>query len=478
MKKYNVYTKGNYFVVVQDGEYFYGFRKEVLVDKNNTDKATYKFINVKDFDSSISINLSQLLKENNSAYTESEFDTFYTENTGNFNGGGTAPTDYIKIVPKFIYIREPSDFPDAISTVRNLLDDTTYFIADNIDLNGDRLVGGANTTIIGGSSENSTLTSTGLGVGIPLLSSIYTTPIRHIAFKDVDTAISFDGTTNPSDMALDWTGVNFVNIPNIGAVKKATNFIFDKGAFLNSKGLKFDGTNGTLGFGNCLFSGDGLTGNILEILPTCVLTRRFRIIYSSLVSFGSTIGIKVSASATIPSEGYILDTVNFSGGGTYLSGVIDNGDNKTLFNNCRGIVNTDPNSQYYMNGNLTTTPITTIGVPVKILGTTISSTTTQKFTNTNNRATYVGATSQIFKIVATLSLESGNNNQIGCYIAKNGIILPESEVYGTTNGAGRAENIVIQTKTTLTLNDYIEIFCENETTTNSVLVTDLNVITD
>jgi hypothetical protein len=386
--------------------------------------------------------------------------------------------NFIKTVAYFIFIREPSDFPDAIATVRTLADYTTYFIANNIDLTGDRLVGGENTAIIAGSSENSTLTSTGLGAGIPLLSSIYSTPIRDIAFKNVDTAISFDGTSNPNDMALDWTGVNFLNVPNIGTIKKATNFIFDKGAFLNSKGMKFDGTNGTVGFGNCFFSGDGLAGNILEILPTCTLSRRFRIIYSSLVSFGSTIGIKVSTSANIPSEGYILDTVNFSGGGTYLNGVIDNGDNKTLFNNCRGIVNTDPNSQYYMNGNLTTTPITTIGVPVKFLGATSSSSTTQKFTNTNNRATYIGATSQIFKIVATLSLQSGNNNQIGCYIAKNGVILPESEVHGTTNGAGRAENIVIQTKVNLTLNDYIEIFVENETTTNNVLVTDLNVITD
>lgn len=385
---------------------------------------------------------------------------------------------FIKTVPKFVYVRDLNDLPNATSTVRTLLSDTTYFIADNIDLNGDRLVGSSNTTIIGGSSENSTLTSTGLGIGVPLLSSIYTTPIRHIAFKDVHTAIYFDGTSNPNDMALDWTGVNFLNVPEIGTVKKAVNFIFDKGAFLNSKGLKFDGAVGTIGLGNCLFSADGLTGSIIEILSTCIISRRFRMIYSSMVSFTDTIGIKASISATIPNEGYILDTVNFSGGGTYLSGVVDNGDNKTLFNNCRGVLNTDPNSQYYMNSNPTPTVLTTIGVPVKVLGTTTSSNTTQKFINTNNRATYVGATSQIFKVSATLSLESGNNNQVGCYIAKNGVILPESEVYSTTNGAGKAENILVQTKTNLTLNDYIEIFVENETALNNITVTDLNAIID
>lgn len=385
---------------------------------------------------------------------------------------------FIATIPKFIYVRNINDFPNAVSGVRTLLPDTTYFITDTIDLNGDRLVGSSNTTILGASSENSILTSTGLGVGVPLLSSIYTTPIRHIAINDVDTAVNFDGTSNPSDMALDWTGVNFVNVPNVGTIKKASNFIFDKGAFLNSKGISFDGTIGTLAFGNCLFNGDGLLGNILKIESTCSITRRFRIIYSSIIAFGSTTGINVSVSATIPNEGYILDTVNFSGGGTYLSGVIDNGDNKTLFDKCRGIINTNPNSQYYMNGNLTTTVVGSIGVPVKILGTTSNSSLTQKFTDTNNRATYIGAISQVFKVVATLSVESGNNNQIGCYIAKNGTILPESEVYGTTSGAGRAENIVIQTKVNLSTNDYIEIFVENETALNNILVTDLNVIVD
>lgn len=368
-----------------------------------------------------------------------------------------------------------SDFPEPISNVITLEDNVTYFIANTIDLNGARLVGGANTVITGGSSENSILTSTGLGVGVPLLSSIYTTPIRHISFNDVDTAISFDGSTNPNEMALDWTGVNFVNVPNVGLVKDASNFIFDKGAFLNSKGLSFDGTIGTVGFGNSLFRGDGLAGDLLRIESTCTITRRFRIIYSSVIAFGSTTGLNVNVSATIPVESYILDTVNFSGGSTYLSGVTVT-DNKTLFVNCKGIANSEEISQYYMNGNATATTIASVGVAVKVAGTTTSSSLTQKFTNTDNRATYIGSLTRFFKVTSTLSLESGNNNQVGVYIAKNGTLINESEVYGTTSGSGRAENIVVQTLVQLSENDYIEIFVENDSATNNITVTDLNVI--
>jgi hypothetical protein len=375
----------------------------------------------------------------------------------------------------FVLVDDISNLPNAVAGVITLEDNYTYYITSTIDLLGNRLVGGSNTTILGSSSENSILTSTGLGVGVPLLTSIYTTPIRNICFKDVDTSIDFDGATNPNNMDLDWTGVNFVNVPNIGVVKDASNFIFDKGEFLNSKGLSFDGNIETVGFGNSLFSGDGLAGNLLELLSTCTITRRFRTIYSSVVAFGSTTGINVNVSATIPTESYILDTINFSGGGTYLSGV-DVTDNKTLFVNCKGVQNSAEISEYFMNGNITQTVVASTSVAYKVLGTTTSSTITQKFTNTNNRATYVGSITRAFLITATISFESGNNNQIGCYIAKNGSISLDSEVYGTTSGTGRAENVTIQTLVELSENDYIEIFVENESSITNILVTNLNVI--
>lgn len=381
----------------------------------------------------------------------------------------------VKKIPKFKFVRRLLDLPNAISNVITLEADVTYFITDTIDLLGARLVGSANTTIIGGSSENSILTSTGLGVGVPLLSSIYTTPIRNIAINDVDTAFNFDGATNPNDMALDWTGVNFLNVPNIGLIKDASNFIFDKGAFLNSKGLRFDGTIGTVGFGNSLFTGDGSVGNIITIEPTCIITRRFRIIYSSVVAFGSTVGLNVSESATIPVQAYILDTVNFSGGSTYISGVGVT-DNKTLFINCIGVKNTREISQYYMSGNATPTVVSSVSTLYKVLGTTISAPLTQKFINTNNRATYIGALANLFKITATISLLSGNTNQISVYVAKNGIVIPESEVSGTASGTGKSENIVVQSLVELEQNDYIEIFVENDTSVTDITVTELNVI--
>lgn len=373
----------------------------------------------------------------------------------------------------YIFVADINDFPTPVNSVITLQDDVTYFITNTIDLNGNRLVGGSNTTILGASSEVSILTSTGLGSGIALFTSNYTTPIRHISFNNVDTALFIDG--NGNSAALDWTGVNFVNVPNVGIVKNFTNLILNKCAFLNSKGLTLDGTFDTFAAETSLFSGDGFSGNIITIPSTATVTRRIRIIYSSIIAFGSTIGLNVSETASILNETYILDTVNFSGGGTYLAG-LQYTDNKAFFLNCKGINNSSEISQYYMNGNATTTVISAINTPVKVLGTTTNGPITQKFVNTDNRATYVGSLTRLFKVTSTLSAESGNNNQVGVYIAKNGTVLDESEVYGTTGGNGRYENIVVQTLVELQTNDYIEIYVENSTGVNNILVTDLNTI--
>jgi hypothetical protein len=373
-----------------------------------------------------------------------------------------------------VFVNDKTDLPTAVSNVITLGDNVTYYFTTTVDLTGDRLVGGENTVILGSSSENSRIKSTGLGVGVPLFYTEWTTPIRHVTFQDVDTALHIVGTVNPP-VALDWTGVNYLNVPNIGLIDTCDNWIYSKGAILNSQNLQFSGTVGTVGVDNSIFVGTGSSGNILDILSTCTITRRFRLIYSSMVVFGATVGINVDASATIPTEGYILDTINFSAGGTYLSGVSYT-DNKTRFVNSKGIENTAEIGNLYMLNNATATVISGSGVPTKVLGTTTANAINQKFSHSDNRLTYTGGLIRDFQVSVTTSLTSGNNNVIGVYVAKNGTILTESEMYGTTSSAGRAESISCQTILEMEENDYIEIWVENNTATQNITVEYMNVI--
>lgn len=377
--------------------------------------------------------------------------------------------------PNFVFVKTKNDFPAAVSGVITLVDNVTYFITTVVDLTGDRLVCGNNTTIIGGSSENCSLKSTGLDSATALITSVYSIPMRNIAITH-GTALNLDATGN-STAAIDWFGVNFVNCASVGTIKSYSNFIMSDSALLNSANMTFDGTMGTIGFQQCLFS--GIAGQTsLNFPSTLTVTRRIRVIYSSFVAFGGATAINVSTSAVIPVESYILDTINFSGGATYIAGV-QHDDNKALFQNCKNISNTAEVGQMYFTNNATQNTIATTGVFEKIEGTTTASPQTEKFSHINNRLTYTGGITREFVVTASCSAQAITTNAttITVRIAKNGVTIAESESQATTSATGRNENFYCQALTELAQNDFIELFIANQTNANNLLVTELNVLT-
>jgi len=380
----------------------------------------------------------------------------------------------ITISSHIIFVNSKTDFPAPVSGVITLQANKTYIVTTSIDLLGDRLVTSGVCNLFGLSSEVSFLTSNGLGAGIPLLTSEYTTVLENITINDVDTAVSIDGTSRI--VALDWENVNFLNVPNVGIIDSSENFIYETGAFLNSKGLKFTGTIGTVGVFNSLFSGDGVSGNIIELDANCIVNRRFRIIYSSIIAFSNTTGIHVNISATIPIEGYILDTVNFSGGGTYLSG-IDETSNDSLFTNCVGINNTFVNGQMYMQANATATTISNTTDFFKVAGTTTPSADNSKYTSTNNRLTNDAVIERKYLVICNLSFNSGATNvcEFGFFDSRVNDVRIPSRTKSTANAGGRAENISFQCVINHSQGDYIEVWAKNTSATTNITVTEMNV---
>lgn len=379
-------------------------------------------------------------------------------------------------IGELVFVQRPSDFPAAVAGVRTLESGTAYFLTGDIDLAGDRL---ANTegaaAILGTSSETASLTSAGLGAGVALITATKTLRLQNITIKDVGTGVDIDG---DSTLALDWDAVNFRDVTAVGEIGTVGNFILTDSAFLSSQGLRVTGTLGTLGISDSLLQGDGTTADdVLEIAATATITRRFRVQTSSVIASGSTSGLNVSASATIPDESYILDTVNFSGGGTYLTG-LDYTSNKALFSKCDGVVNTAVVGNYYMRNNATATTIATINTPVKVAGTTTANSLNQKFSHSSNRLTYDGAFEDTFRAQAVATVTGSANKVFGFYGAVNGVVDSNSEMYATTNAGGRAESIVIQGVFTLAPGDYIEVWIENTTDTSNLTVEFLNLIVE
>lgn len=374
----------------------------------------------------------------------------------------------------YYLISSLSDLPQQMGGVITLEDYATYHFLGYVDIEGNRLVGGVNTVILGSSSENSRLSSTGLALGSPLISSEWTLPIRHITL-DAPTILNLDATGN-ADQALDWYGVNLVNSSDIGVIKNYGNFVASSMAFIGSSGLSFEGTFGTISFSESIFITDG-NGTIINIPSSTVITRRFRVTLSAIIAFGSAVGFTVDVGATIPVEGYILVYCDFSGGGTYTSGIQYN-DNRARWSENRGVTNSAATTGMFMHGNATATSIGATGVPVKISGNTTINDITQRFSHSANRLTYTGETERVFKVTTILSLTSGNSHQIGVYIAKNGAVIDSSETYITTSASGRLENGTCHVLVSLNTGDYIENFVENNTSTTNVTVSDLHTLVE
>ena len=111
----------------------------------------------------------------------------------------------------------------------------------------------------------------------------------------------------------------------------------------------------------------------------------------------------------------------------------------------------------------------------------LNTTTTQGFSrdglvHSNNRITWTGTTTRVFKVEGIVSVESGNNNQIHVGFYKNDALWPCSEQEVTTSGTGKASNIAFHCLLELAQNDFIEVWVKNATGTNDVTLDNVNVI--
>jgi hypothetical protein len=300
--------------------------------------------------------------------------------------------------------------------------------------------------------------------------------MRNITIE-ADVALNLDG--DATTTALDWFGVNFTDCNTVGLIKDYTNVIMADSAFLNSGNLTFDGTIGTVGFSQCLFNCDP-AGTVFILPSTLTITRRFRVIYSSFLVLAGETGINLSALATVPNDGYILTYCNFSGGGTYLAGV-DHTSLEALFINNIGITNTSNVGHYYMQNNAT---VTTIGagnqnVWFKANGTTIQGLgNSPKWTTAvTNRLTYVGSVTTEFVITivgAVATTVSGATLGVG--VAENGAIQLESAVSVRTTTLNVPFSFSVQDIIQVSTGDYFEVFIRNETGTQNITLSDVNVI--
>lgn len=419
-----------------------------------------------------------------SQFVGDEGEIFYDPNAKalKISNGSTLGGNVI-IPEEFSFISTKSDLPEPVNNVITLKDNYTYFFTTTVDLQGDRLVAGQNTTILGGSSENCRIKSTGISTTTALLSSNYSLPLRNITFE-APFAINLDA-TGYGTQALDWFGVNFTNCARVGIISSFNNYILLDGAFLNSQDLTFNGTTGTVGFNQCLFSGNfgiGGTKSILNFPSTFNCTRRIRVTVCSFVVPPGHTGITVQDGVTfIQPESFILQTCNFSGPGTKI-GVsthtdIDGPD--TFFEGNRGIDNTFVIGQLYMKNNDTQTSFASTDTYTKIAGvTTTTGATNSKFVATDNRLTCTAGIERRYltQVSATVVTSTDTVCSLGIYDSSNGNAILDASTLEFECLNGVPITISITDVHKHELNDFVEVHIANLNNTDPVTVTSLNVL--
>jgi hypothetical protein len=401
------------------------------------------------------------------------------EQMATIGGGGAGRFTDLEDIVNFVFVGSKNDLPPAENGVITLKDNYTYLFTTTVDLQGSRLVAGQNTTILGGSSENCRIKSTGISTTTALLSSQYSLPLRNITLE-APYAINLDA-TGYGTQALDWFGVNFTNCAKVGIISSYNNFIMLDSAFLSSQDLTFDGTMGTIGFNQCLFSADfGIGGNrsILNIADTANITRRFRSTVNSFVVPSGFIALNVGNFATIPNEAFILDTCNFSGPGGYLNGIItDTLGPKSLFKDNRGIANTFVLGQIYMQDNNTPTTLTQ-DTWTKVEGITFDSGELAKFTSSNNRLTCAAAIEREYAVICTLSFrcEASDNVKFGFYDSLLSQMRIASQIKHSSS-AGELHHVTLTDLISqFPSGEYVEIHCKNLDSNTPITVEYMNFI--
>lgn len=124
-----------------------------------------------------------------------------------------------------------------------------------------------------------------------------------------------------------------------------------------------------------------------------------------------------------------------------------------------------------MHDNTTATVIAATGTPVKVAGTFVAGDASGFTVDTTGRITCTqsGTTRHVANVLITVDVASGTNHSISVLIAKNGTVVASTEMADVIS-AGLPRCIVTFLNTTLENGDYLEIFVQNDSTTDNLTV--------
>jgi len=398
------------------------------------------------------------------------------EGTIVYSSGGTLPNGYYywnssrwqmlsTSRDNFVRVKTAADLPAPVAGVITLAAGYEYEINGTITLSSSINLNGC--TLKGDDSGNDKIVYTGSGA---LFTGNKTGNMRYLNITAASGSVfNIDALGTPQNMLVQ--NCFFVGNSSIGTITGVggTVFFATVAYFSNTNGITFQNDNNVV-MNNTLWdvSNSNIyerfigTFNVIQLLGGDRLT----------ASANSATALSISGITSLNAGS--AKVIMFVGTGTFVSGT---------FTNAWEVEASGLNTQKddVAGGNMyVTTPVATTfsatNTPTKVLGTTTSTNLFRVTSPTNNRLTYGGSKTRSFSVSGALSITQPNSNRFfSFYIAKNGVILPESRQDIKVVNSTDQVSLPISCRVILAPGDYIEVWVANQTATTDVTVQTLNL---
>lgn len=399
-----------------------------------------------------------------------------------YSSGGTLPDGYYmwngtgwisfststSARSNYVLVKSASDFPAPAGGVISLVAGTYYEIngtitlTNKINLNGCTIEGqdGINDKLVYTGAEE---LFTGANTGT-LLSLTLSAPFGKV----------FNINGGGASKNLIVQNCFFLGSNTVGTIQGlAGSVFFSTTAFFgNANGITFQNiTNVILNFSNWAADNFNVyetfigTFNIIQILGGNRLT----------TSTNTATAIDITGLTSVNSGS--IKVVVFLGTGTPIDGTFSNDWEVESYG--LPTEKDDVSTGNLYSTTSSNTPFAASNTPTKVLNPTTAVNLFRVSSPANNTLTYTGHKTKNFLVICSVSLTAvGTNNAYSFYIAKNGIVLPESRAATKLSNTADQQSIGLSCTVSLTPNDYIEIWVECNSGTTTVTVPALNLAID
>jgi len=396
----------------------------------------------------------------------------------NYTGGLQVAGATVLLAANTVIVNAKSDLPTPSAGVISLVTLTNYVQGNSFALGTDRLdvsAGGISWT--SNNAFNPTLTYTGTN---PLFTGVDVSFNTFNARFDCPNGTVFD----ISDVAAPGTNIFQMDsclINNAAKVGKFTGMgqvlVVNTGVINTTQGVEILGSNAAI-LSFIKFSMTSSSVSFIGVDLGTSVTVGGEISNLNITAPLGAIGVSGAASSANVAVGglFTFRDSNFSGGMTAEISGITTDDIRWAFDLNTGLSDTMPDALLSFKGNATTTVISASSTDgsdaVLVAGTWIEQRKSHFTTTTAGRITYIGERDLTIPIDVIATLDPVADNTLAVYIALNGTAIDATGL-GQFVKSTDAETQSTMWQLTLSTNDFLEVFVENQSGTDNIIVQDI-----